>query len=862
MNKTVVKTLIPNFLKFFIPLVIFILTTLYFDLSNKIETVTVKQTTTAKHLLFLSSEYIQESINNAKLDLFTLSDRPYYEHIFKEDNDIKKLVQQDLLAFMRQKKLYQEIYVLDAKGNGIIHVNYVDGNASLFPATFLQNKSNYDFFKQTMALEKGDYYISSLDYHKHLENAKPFSIINPSIHLATPIFDTHHQKIGMIILTYSAKQMLENIGYIISEEKLKLYIIDKDRYYLIDEKSPLKPQSLASEAQSPKKIFSTAYHTIMQHSYGVYKEKDKYFFYQTIPIKNQHWHILSYLELNHTPAVIFKRNSHIFISVIFFLFVSAFVIWGYVYLKALQEETEGKLSDFSKTTAEWLWETDEDLYFKEISPKIKEIANIDPKNYLDEHFNTLLHPLDYHTLDMLQERQILKKALFKIENPLGQILEFAVSAKPYYRNGIFQGYRGAAHDITNYKHLNSELQFRVKAAEEAHAEAQMLSSQLEQGNKALREAKEKAELATKSKSIFLANMSHEIRTPLNAINGLLSLLKEDERNPQRIQYFNTIEKATETLLSTINDILDFSKIESGKLKINNTDFNFYEELNSSIDIFRHKAAEKSIDIDVYFADGIPKILFGDILRIRQVVNNLLSNAIKFSSENGLIWIECNYCRGMLHIYVKDNGIGISQKEQKRIFNSFEQEDNSIVKEYGGTGLGLSISQEIVKMMGGKLRLNSTKGKGSLFYFSIPIQIGSEILPKEETLDMNKPLHGHVLIVEDMETSQVFMTLLMKRYNLSYTIANNGMEAVERFGKEHFDLIFMDENMPKLNGRAATQKIREIEKNNRLSPIPIVALTANAMAGDREKFIESGMNDYLSKPIEPQSLLKLLHRYLR
>ncbi len=380
-------------------------------------------------------------------------------------------------------------------------------------------------------------------------------------------------------------------------------------------------------------------------------------------------------------------------------------------------------------------------------------------------------------------------------------------------------------------------------------------------NHNLKLAKEEAEQASMQKSQFLANMSHEIRTPLNAVIGFISLLHEKETDAEKIRYLNVIKSSSDSLLQIISDILDISKIESGKLDIDLINFNSYEELISIVELFQGKAAQEGIVLDVNYSDKIPEVLFSDVLRIKQVLSNLLSNAIKFTPKGSSVKCTIWYELGHLNVRVRDYGIGISEDKQKHIFEPFSQAESSTTRTYGGTGLGLAISVKLLKMLNSELILKSKEGRGSSFMFSIAMPEG-ESISKESVEDVEaKPLKGHILIVEDIEANSMFIGIILDNAGLTYDTALNGLEAIEKYKINNYDLILMDENMPKLGGIEATKIILNIEKENKLEHTPIISLTANALKGDRERFIEAGMDDYLSKPVNPKSLTDMLRRYL-
>ncbi len=378
----------------------------------------------------------------------------------------------------------------------------------------------------------------------------------------------------------------------------------------------------------------------------------------------------------------------------------------------------------------------------------------------------------------------------------------------------------------------------------------------------LKHAKIQAEEAVRMKSEFLANMSHEIRTPLNAIIGFIDLLKEQEKDDEKLNYLNIVSRSSRSLVDIINDILDFSKIESGKLTIEKADFNSYEEFDMTKELFKAKADEKKINLHMIYNE-LPKYLKSDALRIKQIINNLLSNAIKFTPENKNIYISIKYQEKKLFVSVRDEGIGIKKDKLEHIFEAFSQEDLSTARKYGGTGLGLTISTRLVDLLGGKLKIISEVGIGTEFYFEIPIEIGESVKEdNKETLNLDNLKGVNILIVEDIKTNQKLMKVLLEKVEALADIANDGVEAVEKFSKNKYDCILMDENMPNMNGIEATECIISYEKENKLKHTPIIALTANAIKGDRDRFLAVGMDEYLSKPIDKDKLYEMISEFVQ
>jgi PAS domain S-box-containing protein len=392
-----------------------------------------------------------------------------------------------------------------------------------------------------------------------------------------------------------------------------------------------------------------------------------------------------------------------------------------------------------------------------------------------------------------------------------------------------------------------------------------LESMVEARTLELKKATLDAENANKYKSEFLANMSHEIRTPMTGILGFVERLKKSETDPVKLKEFEIISASGNTLLNIINDILDFSKIESGKLDLEMHPVEIHHILTQICSIFKVNLDDKQISFIRDIDANLPKFILGDEVRLKQVIFNLLSNAIKFTPENGNITVTVKYNDSKLFVAVSDTGIGIAKDNLSHIFESFRQEDTSTTRKFGGTGLGLSISSSLVQKMGGELKVESELGKGSKLYFEIPIQIPDDTESKDENessiIDSNRILNGTILVVEDNKTNQMLLGFILDELGVEYDIANDGVEAVRMYQENQYKLILMDENMPNMNGIEATNQIRSIEVENSLPKVPIVAVTANALTEDRQKFLDAGMDDYLSKPYQEAEMVKMVVKYL-
>lgn len=384
-----------------------------------------------------------------------------------------------------------------------------------------------------------------------------------------------------------------------------------------------------------------------------------------------------------------------------------------------------------------------------------------------------------------------------------------------------------------------------------------LQKQVKERTKELESEKTKAQNATESKSKFLANMSHEIRTPINGLIGITHLLLKTELQEKQREYLQKIDDSSKSLLGIINDILDFSKIEAGKLTIENIEFDLLKTIEQLISPLEFIAENKELTISLNYQNSIGRNFIGDSMRIAQVLTNLIGNSIKFTEKGRIdINVSKNELNSKIRFEVKDSGIGLSPNEQKKLFISFSQADSSTTRKYGGTGLGLSISKQLVELMGGKIWVESQKGIGSNFIFELELKEASKKLIEEKKVKEEIIFHlNRILVTDDNRTNQLVITGLLEDFVDEIDIANNGKEAVEMFQKGRYDLILMDIQMPIMDGYEASKFIRKIDKE-----IPIIAITANAMAEEIQKSKMAGMNEHIIKPINVERFFATLSRY--
>ncbi len=379
----------------------------------------------------------------------------------------------------------------------------------------------------------------------------------------------------------------------------------------------------------------------------------------------------------------------------------------------------------------------------------------------------------------------------------------------------------------------------------------------------LKEAKRKAEESTKAKAMFLANMSHEIRTPLNGIVGMAEQLALSQLDGDQRYFTDIMRSASSTLLSIINDVLDISKIESGKFSIETISFNLNESVRNTLSIFEEKARTSGISLDVQLESDRGVMHLGDPHRISQVLFNIVGNAMKFT-HNGYVKVTSNLRRGhndicYVSFCVQDTGVGMDMAYLAKVFEAFSQEDSSITRKFGGSGLGLSIARSIIQIMGGTIQIQSEKGKGTRVDIQIPLRVSTDQTKQEivEMTDLQKSLKGlRVLAVEDNELNRMVLQVILKKCEVSVTIAHNGQEAVDLVRENDFDIVLMDVQMPILDGLEATKYIREELKLT----IPIIGLSANAMREEVEICRQAGMNDYLVKPYSERALVEVMKQW--
>lgn len=502
--------------------------------------------------------------------------------------------------------------------------------------------------------------------------------------------------------------------------------------------------------------------------------------------------------------------------------------------------SESRLRDFISTASDWYWETDASWRFTDISVQSgHHFIRTDELIGLDRLTDDSADAHVAHRREILERREPFSDMRFEYPREW-DLRTLSLSGVPVRdEDGTFLGYRGSARDITD--------QLRAEAVQ--------------------RSARYAAEQANRAKSTFLATMSHEIRTPMNGVLGLLQLLRDTSLDDEQRQMCDAIYQSGAALQQILNDILDYSKLEAGRITLELLGLRLPEVVVAVVALMRGTADAKGVAIEFRTEGPEPPPVLADPTRLRQILFNLLSNAIKFS-EQGAITVTLATTApedGQVHctLAVTDRGIGMSQETQRQLFVRFVQADTSTTRRFGGTGLGLSITRELVTLMDGTIEVASELGQGSTFTVHLPLRVTDSVtalLPGRETaaaISLAPLLCLRILVAEDDGINQRVIVGMLRGHRC--TVVGNGAEALRLVGEEPFDLVLMDAMMPIMDGVAATQAIRGLPEP--AGSVPIIALTANSMTGDKERYIAAGMNGYVSKPISRPDLFHEIERVL-
>ena len=446
---------------------------------------------------------------------------------------------------------------------------------------------------------------------------------------------------------------------------------------------------------------------------------------------------------------------------------------------------------------------------------------------------------------------------------IGMMDEFA--ADEYFLDNLFAFLGVGLISYLNHRFNNFSVERAQEEIDKNKSLAQVLEEKVRERTRELEKMAEKAEAASKAKSMFLATMSHEIRTPMNGVIGMIDFLREMEASPEQKEAIDIIQTSADALLNIINDVLDFSKIESGKVEFKPDWFDLKALVYDIYQMFKHHAVKKGIALNLHCPEDEGYEFFGDSAKVRQILINLIGNALKFTREGAVDIIAESRMDGediRVKYTIRDTGIGIKEKDLEHLFKPFTQVDQGNARHFQGTGLGLSITHLLAQKMNGCVGVESRYGEGSSFWVEIPFKIRKRVkalveVRDSDTVKHTEPGNVSILVVEDNQINQKVAQRIFKKMGHKVTMASNGLEAVQMAGAHDFDLIFMDIQMPEMDGLEATRTLREQGVDSL-----IVAMTANAFASDRQNCLEAGMDDFIAKPIKLEDIRIVMERVFR
>ncbi len=797
----------------------------------------------------------------------------------------KEAVARDFLLYSQKKKLYDQIRFLDESGMEIVRVNFNNGRPEIMPEEKLQFKGKRYYFKDTFTLKQGEIFVSPLDLN--IEKGEIETPLKPMVRFGTPVFDSKGKKRGIVLFNLFASKIINNIKMLADNSLGQIMFLNSEGYYFIGPKANDEWAFMYKDRKDRtfKNAFFNAWHQISNNKSGQFITVDGLFTFTTIyPIsgtykssagsgmpfepgagqlegREYYWKLVTRVS----PVILNARLKNILKNLLMLdavlLIIILFSSWIFVKTRIKRKEAE-----------EELYKSNEHLL--ELNRNLSSAAN--------EIKSLMENIVSDGTFKARFENKSLVKCWEVNSCPAKTCKSYGLESNLRCWEVVGTFCKGEVQGIFAKKLKNcrkcevyqSARNNSINAMGETFNEMIVM---LEERQMELNDARIEAENSNSLKSEFLANMSHEIRTPMNGVIGMAELLKDTELTNSQREYLDMLKTSADSLMSIINDILDISRIEAGKLNFEYIDFNLRNTIAETLNPIAVSAHKKDIEQSYNVSPDVPNIILGDPGRLRQILINLLGNAIKFT-ESGEIVVSVEVesqteDEVSLRFAVSDTGIGIAEDKKEYIFDTFTQADSSTTRKYGGTGLGLSIASGLVEMVKGKLWVESEVGKGSTFYFTARFGISHESVKQElsqeivnsECKSLNNQTKDedgqkiHVLLAEDNIINQKLVVRILEKEGHIVEVAIDGEEVLDGLKKQHFDIVLMDVQMPKMDGIEATQAIRNSKDSTFDPEIPIIAVTAHAFEEDKERCLKAGMDSCVTKPFKREELCKEIEK---